>query len=283
LLGLSEQEAARAVAFAVKRLSDRGGEGLTLTSLRRGFGAAVETAVARFGDLRCAIVTGGFALVFQPIVALADRRPHHYEVLARFPEGPDPFEVVRFGEEIGLIEELDLAICRKAIAVLEQNPALALAVNLSGRSVESAGFRGALAELLRAHCGLHHRLIFELTESYAIERVAEAASFLAGLREQGCALCLDDFGAGAAAYHYLRHFEIDFVKIDGPFLKAAGTHPRDRALVRSICQLCRELGIGVIGEMIEDEAACTAAAALGIGYGQGRLFGAPAAAIPGEP
>jgi EAL domain-containing protein (putative c-di-GMP-specific phosphodiesterase class I) len=129
--------------------------------------------------------------------------------------------------------------------------------------------------LLRPHRSRGGRLMFELTESHAIERFEGAAIFLEWLKSAGFSVCLDDFGAGAATYHYLRHFDFDFIKIDGPFLKAASSNRRDRALVCSICALCRELEIGVIGEMIEDEAALEAAAALGVSYGQGRLFGVP--------
>jgi len=258
-------------------------DGATPASLQRELGAAVETAITRFENWRRAIASGGFSLAFQPIVALADRRAHHHEALVRFPAGEEPLAVVRFGEEAGLIEELDLAITDRALSVLADAPWARLAVNLSGRSVQSPAFRAGLAGLLSRRRALLGRLMFELTETHAIEQVAAAAEFLKRLRDDGCSVCLDDFGAGAAAYHYLRHFDVDFVKIDGPFLKAAAANDRDRRLVRSICGLCSELGIGVIGEMIEDEPAAMAAAALGIGYGQGRLFGAPMAGLTAAP
>jgi EAL domain-containing protein (putative c-di-GMP-specific phosphodiesterase class I) len=276
---VDDKEAARALAYAVKRFAAADEAG-TAPPLHQGLGPAVETAIARFDDWRRAVAEGRFSLAFQPIVRLADRRVEHYEVLARFPDGQTPHEVVGFGEEAGLIELLDLAICGKALAVLAATPVVTLAVNLSGRSVQSPAFRDALGELLRPHRLLLGRLMFELTESYAIEPVEAAVAFLSRLKADGCAICLDDFGAGAAAYHYLRHFAVDYVKLDGPFLKAALSNRRDRALIRSICGLCRELDTGVIGEMIEDEAALAAAVALGVDYGQGRLFGAPSPMLP---
>ncbi len=127
---------------------------------------------------------------------------------------------------------------------------------------------------------LHERLIFELTESSKVEKIDEAANFLRWLRAQHHAVCLDDFGAGAAAYSYLRHFDVDFVKIDGPFLKAAVKKPRDAMLVTSIGRLCAELGCSVIGEMIEDDTESAAAAGMGIAYGQGWLYGKPLPALP---
>jgi EAL domain-containing protein (putative c-di-GMP-specific phosphodiesterase class I) len=141
--------------------------------------------------------------------------------------------------------------------------------------VQSDAFRTALLDVLAASPNVRERVIFELTESSAIQRIEEAAAFLATLRAAGNRVCLDDFGAGAAAYGYLRHFEVDFVKIDGPFLTAAVEKERERALIRSICQLCEDLRSETIGEMIEDERQSTVAARLGIAYGQGWLFGRP--------
>ncbi len=269
----SEEDAARALAYAARRLATSGEE--AMPSLQQGLGKAFRSAIARVDAWRSRVAEGRFTVVGQPIVSLADRQIHHYELLARFARGKSPFEAVRFAEEAGLIEEFDLAICGKALAALAATPQLALAVNLSGRSVQSAGFRATLAALLRPCRPLLSRLTFELTESHAIENFQPVAEFLHQLKAEGCAICLDDFGSGAATYHYLRHFAFDLVKIDGPFLRAAATNLRDRILVRSICALCCELEIGVIGEMIEDETALAAAAELGISFGQGRLFGAP--------
>jgi len=272
---VSEEDAARALAYAARRSVVSKGNAAK-PSLEQRLGEEFRSTIARFDAWRRRVAEGRFTVVGQPIVSLADRQIHHYEMLARFTPGKSPFEAVRFAEEAGLIEEFDLAICGKALEALAVAPRLALAVNLSGRSVQSPAFREALTALLRAHRPLLGRLTFELTESHAVEHFQPAAEFLHQLKSEGCAICLDDFGAGAATYHYLRNFAFDLVKIDGPFLKAAMTNTRDCILVRSICALCGELEIGVIGEMIEDEAALTAAAELGIRFGQGRLFGAPA-------
>lgn len=218
--------------------------------------------------------------VFQPIVTMAGHAVHHYEVLTRLPDGRSPYEAVAFSEEIGLIETFDLRVCRRAIRELESHSGHRLAVNVSGRSIQSDKFRNALQELILPRKELAPRLIFELTESSVVTEIEGVAAFLAWLREQGHMICLDDFGAGAATYSYLRYFEVDFVKIDGPFLKAAVTGRRERALIGSICRLCKELGSATIGEMIETEKEAEAAAALGIDYGQGWLYGKPTDTLP---
>ena len=278
--GLSDGDAGLALTYAMNNFVASQGNGFTIHSLQDGLSAAVKATVSRFAETRRIIAAGEFALVYQPVVALSGRAVHHHEALSRFPGNANTFETIVFSEDLGLVAELDLAVCRRAIEALDQNPGVALAVNLSGRSVQNEAFRAALGSLVKPLIGLRRRLLFELTESAAVDNLEDASSYLRWLRGLGHAVCLDEFGAGAAAYSYLRRFDVDFVKIDGPFLQAAANGPRERALIRSICVLCKDIGSQVIGEMIEDEAAASLAATLGIDYGQGWLFGKPVEQIP---
>ncbi len=205
---------------------------------------------------------------------------HHYEALSRFPDGADTFETVTFSEDLGLIIDLDLIVCRRAVEAIMRSDKARVAVNVSGRSVQNEGFRKALLKVAAGLGDSRHQLLFELTESAAVSDLAEAAEFLAQLRAAGHAICLDDFGAGATAYNYMRRFDVDFVKIDGPFLKAANGRDRERALIRSICVLCSEIDCKVIGEMIEDESEAAFAKNLGVAHGQGWLFGKPIEQLP---
>ena len=277
---MSGGDVGRALAYAMNRFVNAQREEFSIRSLRDGLTAALDDTVSRFAQSRQIIGDRRFSLVFQPVVALTGRTLHHYEALSRFPGEANTFEMVGFMEDVGLVMELDLAVCKQAIAALKQHPGVKLAINLSGRSVQTEAFREELRRLLAPAATLSPRLLFELTESAAVEHLEEAAAFLGWLRELGHMVCLDDFGAGAAAYSYLRRFDVDFVKIDGPFLKAARDRPRERALIRSICVLCNEIGGKVIGEMIEDEATASLAKTLGIDYGQGWLFGKPLRELP---
>lgn len=277
---LSGREIGLALSYAMTSFVSAQGNNFRIGSLPDGLTAAVDATVCRLAEARQTISELRFSLVYQPVVALAGRNVHHYEVLSRFPGKPNTFEVVGFMENVGLVAELDLTVCRLAIAALEQNAGVRLAINLSGRSVQTESFRQELGALIAALGGSGDRLLFELTESAAVERLEEAAAFLGWLRKLGHRVCLDDFGSGAAAYSYLRRFDVDYLKIDGPFLKAAMENGRERALIRSICVLCNEIGGKVIGEMIEDEKAATLAKTLGIDYGQGWLFGKPLRELP---
>ena len=226
------------------------------------------------------IEEGTFTLAYQPVVTIKTGLVHHYEALSRFSGGKSTFETISFSEDVGLVAALDIAVCKQALEALRAVPSARVAVNLSGLSIQTESFRQSFSELIRPLNDLRGNLLFELTESASIDNLEEAATFLRWLRKLGHQVCLDDFGAGAAAYSYLRQFDVDFVKIDGPFLNAALEKGRERALIRSICVLCAELGCKVIGEMIEDQKMSDLALSLGIDFGQGWLYGKPLSELP---
>jgi EAL domain-containing protein (putative c-di-GMP-specific phosphodiesterase class I) len=277
---LGDADAARALAFVVERFSEADDEEVPLTTLSEGLHAAMARTVARFDSLNQLIERGEMKLVFQPIAALAGSAIDHYEVLSRFPSGQSPHETIAYSEEVGLIQELDLAVCRKVIDQLDAAREHSLAVNISGRSIQTDAFRGALQGLLDLHKSVAPRLILELSEASAVASGNDAALFLKHLRTQGFRLCLEDFGVDSTALAALRQIEVDFVKIDGPFLKAATPGSRDAALLASICRLCKDLGCRTIAAMIESEADADRALAFGIDFGQGWRYGRPLDALP---
>jgi len=247
--------------------------------LQSGLRAAMTETVSHFDSIRALIDKGDYTLFYQPVVDMTDRNTHHYEALLRFADGRAVFDTVRMSEQLGLMHDLDLAVARKAIDMLNLRTDVKIAINLSGQSVQNDAFREQLRTLLMPFPQLSDRLLFELTESKAIEDMDSAANFLRWLRRSGYQVCLDDFGAGAATYAYLRRFDVDFVKIDGPFIREALDNARQRALIRSIVSLSHDLKARTVAEMIEDEATLKLCRDMGIGFGQGFLFGKPKAQI----
>ncbi|MGA9658816.1 MAG: GGDEF domain-containing phosphodiesterase [Asticcacaulis sp.] len=248
-------------------------------SLEQGLKAAMADTVKHFDSIRSLIDSNDYTLFYQPVVKLEDRNVHHYEALLRFPEGRSPYDTIRLSEQLGLVQDFDLAITKQALDKLIERPDVSIAVNLSGLSVQNQAFRESLRQLVAPHKDISQRLMFELTESNAIEDLEIAGNFLRWLRRGGFRVCLDDFGAGAATYAYLRNFDFDFVKVDGPFLNESRGNSRQRALIRSISQLCRDLHSGVVAEMIEDEATVKHCIEMGIEFGQGFHLGRPKADI----
>jgi EAL domain-containing protein (putative c-di-GMP-specific phosphodiesterase class I) len=185
---------------------------------------------------------------------------------------------VTFSEAIGLSEELDGAVLERAVAVLADAPRPPVAVNISGLSMQSPVFRERMLGLAGIRPG---RFLIELTETAQIEDVAGAAATLDKLRAAGIPVCIDDFGAGAAAFRYLREFRVDYLKLDGPYIQRAPRNRHDRHFVASMVSLARSVGVQVIAEMIETEEQARLMREMGVDLGQGWLFG-PGAALPTE-
>ncbi|MFT6580540.1 MAG: EAL domain-containing protein (putative c-di-GMP-specific phosphodiesterase class I), partial [Alphaproteobacteria bacterium] len=187
-----------------------------------------------------------------------------------------PYDFIVFAEEIDLITEFDLAMCRKLIAKLASQKGdetdLPVAVNISGRSINSPVFLEALYALIARHSRVKGRLMFEITESARILDLEHANEVIQDLRKRGFHVCLDDFGAGEAAFDYLRELDVDFVKIDGKYVKDATSNSRDKAFLIAMSGLCHDLGITTIAEGIENEEILDFLRGCGITYGQGYVF-----------
>ncbi len=243
------------------------------------FGERLKRTVQDADRFRSIVRDRQFTLAWQPIVALDSRAVHHFEALARFggaaqaPTGP-----ISMAEELGLIESFDLAVAEKALLQLRQ-PGFGLtkaAVNVSAKSLTTDAYVQALLRMTAAFPDIRKRVMVEITETSALEDLDAADRRVQALRAAGIKVCLDDFGVGAASLDYLRRLRIDIVKIDGGFVRDIAVDARVRSLAGHLVELCRELKIATVAEMVETEAQTDAVKALGVDYGQGWLFGRPA-------
>ncbi len=279
--GLSATDNAKALLYTINKFAEAQDD-FTICELSTGYGQMLDETRQKMAAVKQTIASNDFDVVFQPIVELATRTVHHHEALAR-PRGKGhdttPFGFITFAEDVGLISDFDLAMCRKVLTRIEaarrNGDQLNIAVNLSTRSLESPAFLGELHRLLGAYPSIQHELLFEVTESTKIKDLDAVSKVLAGLRKRGHHVCLDDFGAGAAAFEYLRALHVDYVKIDGVYVRESLTRPNGKAFLRSMSNLCRDLGIQTVGEMVETEAEAALLRDIGIRFGQGYLFGRP--------
>jgi EAL domain-containing protein (putative c-di-GMP-specific phosphodiesterase class I) len=278
--GLTAMQATRALRHALNSFASGGPEAIDRAGGAAGLTGMVEAAYARAAWLRRAITERQFHMAFQPIVRLADRSIHHWEALVRpDTDSADPLsqpqEFVTFAETVGLSEELDWAVLAAVCSAARGARNTRIAANLSGLSLQSPAFRARLLGLLDAEPLLAHRLLFEITETAEIENEAEAVATVEALRERGLPLCIDDFGAGAAAFRYLRAFRVDKVKIDGLYVMNAARSPQDRGIVSAMVDLAHTVGAEVVAERIETEAEAALMLELGVEFGQGWLYGRP--------
>ena len=271
---VSADSTVRALRFALEACIREGGID--------GAGAALSESLKRTLDqadrFRAMVQAREFALEYQPIVDLATGVTHHFEALARF-GSRGPADSIRLAEELGLIEGCDLAVVEKTLQQLRR-PGFGLtkiAVNVSGASLGSDGYVDGLLRLTASTPDIRKRILIEVTETAAVADIEAAARRLTGVRRAGIRVCLDDFGVGAASLDYLHRLPADTVKIDGRFVRDIVSDQRARDLVSHLVELCADLKMATIAEMIETEEQKTTIRGLGVGYGQGWLFGRPAA------
>lgn len=278
---LSEADAVRTMLFAIRKFAGAGAHALAFDSLTKGVQAIVDESANRVADLRRAIETRGFDIVFQPIVKTDDGGIAFFEALTRFVGHPTSGAAFGFAEDTGLIEDLDLAIIDK---VLEEIRAKAqtgwrpsIAVNLSARTLESRIFTSALDSILEERQDQLGQLLVEITETVAVRDFEALNATLQGMREAGVRICLDDVGSGSTSFESLRRLEVDFVKLDGDLIAGAVGGQRDLTIVDAVCHLCTDLEVPMIAEHVESEEQAQFLQKMSIPFGQGYHFGRPVA------
>lgn len=238
--------------------------------------------VARIGD---ALRSDRFELSLQEILPIAgDEAGDHYELLVRMRDERGglilPSEFLAAAERYRLAAELDRWVIEHALAWLSAHPAplsqlRMCSINLSGQSFCSDETLAFILERI-AHYGIApSKLCFEVTETTAIADLAHAARFICTLRERGCRFALDDFGSGFSSFGYLKNLPVDFVKIDGGFVRDIASDSVDLAMVKSINDIGHVMGKKTIAEFVEDADVLTLLKAIGVDYVQGFQIGRP--------
>lgn len=264
---------------AVHTGKERGGNRVVVgePSLLRGspLGRA-STWVARVKD---ALRSDQLVLHLQPIALLASRRTVHHEVLLRMKDGEGrlvaPGEFLPAAERFGLMPQVDRWVLDHVLALLEDRPELDLFMNLSGSSLADGALLDEMEEMVRARELAPGRLSFEITETAAVGDVAGAREWLLRLKEIGCRFALDDFGIGFSSFSYLQTLPVDYVKIDGSFIRSLNVERTSREIVTAIVAVAHSLGKETIAEAVENQQTLRVLRSLGVEYGQGWYLGRP--------
>jgi EAL domain-containing protein (putative c-di-GMP-specific phosphodiesterase class I) len=217
------------------------------------------------------------ALAFEPVVEAESRNVAFYECLMRIyrPDGAVAHanEIIPVAEQVGLVRMLDYRVLELVVAELADAPALNASVNVSPASTIDPDWWSGLAALLRANSGVAERLIIEITETAAIQDIDDARGFVTRVKDLGCRIAIDDFGAGHTSFRNLRKLGVDIVKIDGAFVQNIVKSNDDRAFVHTLVDLVRRLGLKTVAEWVQDEEAAKLLAGWGVDYLQGALIG----------
>lgn len=276
---LNEGDFVNGMICSLSRFCEASENGLSLADLAANFNSVVADGVENVRAFGKLVNEGDFNAVFQPVVDARSGTIHHYEALCRFEADKSPAERLLFAEQAGMIHQFDLAMVAKVIAWLGKQPrnrrSASVAVNISGRSLEHPSFFSQLERLLDDNDWLDDRLIFEVTETARVTDLGASDKLIQRLRKRGHAVCVDDFGAGAASFQYLAELDVDIVKLDGSAVDAAARSDRGRAFLAALTEFCRRLGVHTVAEMVETRQHLQIARQCGVDYVQGYLFGKP--------
>jgi EAL domain-containing protein (putative c-di-GMP-specific phosphodiesterase class I) len=238
------------------------------------------------GRVQYALENQLLMLHYQGIYAAHGRALKHYEVLLRVrdQDNPElvllPGDFIAMAEKCGRIVEVDRWVLAHAIAQLALHSDIPrLAVNVSGRSLDDAQLPAFIANELARHGVSAQRLQVELTETAAVSDLDDARRFIAALQALGCGVSLDDFGTGFASFAYLKHLQVDSIKIDGLFIRDLPNDRENQLFVRAIVTVARGLHRTTIAEGVEDEATLKLLAGIGVDYVQGFHLEKPHAGV----
>jgi EAL domain-containing protein (putative c-di-GMP-specific phosphodiesterase class I) len=182
-------------------------------------------------------------------------------------------------ERYGLIGSIDRWVVRTAFNRLSNGsgalPATLININLSGHSLSSAEFLEFVIRQFQEASFPAEKICFEVTETAVIHNYNQAMRFITEMKERGCRFALDDFGSGVSSFSYLKRLPVDYLKIDGSFVRNILTDSADHAIVAAITQVGRTMGTKTIAECAETEAIVDLLEELGVDYAQGYALGHP--------
>ncbi len=225
------------------------------------------------------------SLFAQPIssVFMADSAEHHYEILLRLKNndgtwrGPDEF--IQAAEKHNRMQSVDRWVINKVFAWLENHHSeinnTSISINLSAQTMDDESFFTFISNHLKTTPFPNNKITFEITETSLIKHIEKARMLVEMIRDKGCRFSLDDFGTGYASYSYLKDFPVDYVKIDGAFIRDILTDSSSYAMVKSITEISHHMGKKVIAEYVESEAELIALRELEVDFAQGYYIGHP--------
>jgi len=229
-----------------------------------------------------ALDQGQFALYWQDIRSLSESETEqiHGEILLRLIDGKNglipPSSFLAAAERFRIAPRIDRWVLRRVFEWMAHNESAlhhvqTVSINLSGLSVSDGDFQAYVHDLLDATMIDHRKVCFEITETSAIQHLDESVLFIESLRKYGVRFALDDFGSGVSSFSYLKELPVDFLKIDGQFIRGLTDDPIGQATVRCINEVARITGKRTIAEFVETEAVETLLRQMGIDYTQGYL------------
>ncbi len=230
-------------------------------------------------DVISALDENRMVLVLQPLVSTKTGEAEHYECLLRMERTDGTLvsagEFIPVAEQLGLSRLIDKRALELAVELLKQHPWLKLSLNVSSLTANDPDWIVTLHRLTGGKSSLTTRMTVEITETAAIHDLDQSIAFVNALKELGCAVAIDDFGAGYTSFRNLKLLNVDMVKIDGAFVANLGQDTTDRVFIKTMVDLAQSFGLETVAEWVGDAETVEFVKSAGITYMQGYFFGKP--------
>ena len=244
-----------------------------------------HSEILRVADITDSIKANRFRLYCQPISPLqkSSNEPAHYELLIRSIDSDGKIELpktfIPAAERYGMMATIDRWVIhsafRRYVELFDPAENIKIAINLSGNSLADSSFLQYVRQNIIESGVPSSNVCFEITETAAISNLEQARTFITELKQLGCQFALDDFGSGLSSFTYLKNLPVDYLKIDGSFVRDMINDPINQAMVAAINEVGHVMGIKTIAECAESNEIIDQLTQLGVDYAQGYAISTP--------
>jgi len=273
------QQAASHAMWALDKAKQRRQEGFSPYNPGADMASSRRKNIKMAEEITAALSEDRMLLALQPMINCQTREADLYECLLRI-EQPDgtiesAAEFIVVGEQLGMAGLIDRRTLELAVDILKKYSTIKLSLNVSGLTAGDHDWLMALHRLTGGRQQLTQRLWIEITETAAVDDLDQTINFVDMLKELGCRVAIDDFGAGYTSFKNLKLLNVDMVKIDGSFVKNLAEDKTDQIFIETMVKLAQSFGMDTVAEWVGDEITADILKEAGITHMQGFLFGQP--------
>ena len=275
----TSQEAMLRAEEALERAKSTGRNGFAVSTKSARRESSRRRLMTIADEVMAALDEHRLVFAYQPIISAQSRLPEHHECLLRMTRRDGTIapagEFIPAAETLGLVRLLDWRALEMAVARLYEYPEIKLSMNVSGTVAGDRSWLQSFIAYVQENREVAERLTVELTETAALHVFEENARFVTRLRDMGCRVAIDDFGAGYTSFRNLHMLRFDMVKIDGAYVKNLSQSPDNQLFVRTLVELAKNFQLETTAEWVGSEEDAQLLAGFGVDYFQGFYFGEP--------
>jgi diguanylate cyclase (GGDEF)-like protein len=275
----TSQEAMLRAEEALERAKSMGRNGFSVFAKSAQRESARRRLITIGDEVMSALNENRLIFAYQPIVRATTRKPEHYECLLRLTRKDGTIapagEFIPAAESLGLVRLVDRRALEMAVAQLYAHENIKLSINVSGTTASDQSWLQSFINYVRENREVAERMTVELTETAALQGFEENARFVTRLRDMGCRVAIDDFGAGYTSFRNLHNLRVDLVKIDGDYVKNLSQSPDNQLFVRTLVDLAKNFQLETVAEWVGSEEDAQLLHTFGVDYFQGFYFGQP--------